>query len=195
MAALKDEIDSGASQASSSVDLTLASQITFPSPSLATWAYYVLGLLCVQPLSPAIPYKNTVDFIGFKVTEAMRSSPEFADLQEFVSYIAESEFDNPRLANLSDLHPNHHTPLDTSTLHVRRVQISQRVIRAGSHAVEEIKDVDRSGYVLTPINQDTQFQQNWLLIVFDAVSVADHAKALGSGHNGGSGSSSRSTWD
>lgn len=74
----------------------------------------MLGLHCTKPLSPLITFGSTASCVGFNIDERAQSTEVYPHLEEFLSYICNSEFDNPCLAFLSDLHPQHEMYLDIS---------------------------------------------------------------------------------
>lgn len=83
-------------------------------------------------------------------------------LEEFVSYIVNLEFNNPRLADLSDLHLQHSSVINLATtpVYVRRVN----VLRYESGSPSQI------GYILTPRNDDPH-TYGWILLLFEATCV------------------------
>lgn len=78
---------------------------------LPTWA---LGLRGTRLRDSPISYPHTVAYMGFSVDEQARKTVVYDYLQEFVSYIVQRDFNNPRLADLCDLDPKHPSPLDLS---------------------------------------------------------------------------------
>lgn len=156
---------------------SLSSHIAFLAPKrLVSWAYSNLGLLCSEPLSPPLVYEKTKSYVGFCIDEASEQTAAYSDLQEFVFYIVERKFNHPRMAKLSDLNPDHHSPLSLLTLNIRLVNIDQTIIQPGAGHSQSLRDVSRTGYVISPANDQSDLQPGWILLVFDAISVVQIAR-------------------
>lgn len=156
---------------------SLSSQIAFLAPKrLVSWAYSNLGILCSDHLSPPMVYKPTRNYVGFNIEVQHQQTPAFSDLQEFVFYIVERKFDHPRMEQLSDLHPGHHSPLNLSTLNIRPVNVQQRIIQRGVGTTQTLENVSRSGYIISLSNDQSDFRPGWVLLVFNAITVVQIAR-------------------
>ena len=131
----------------------LASQITFLSPkSLANWALLALRLRSPQSLVN-VSYPATSSLIGYVVNDTEKLSTTYRYIQEFVKYIVDRDFDNPRLSDLR-------IPLPTPLPNVELVQIS--LYNSGSPF--------QWGYILTT-QDDDKHANPWILVVNEATSV------------------------
>ena len=140
----------------------LSSQIAFIAPTnLFAWVCLTLGVRCTVPANPLISYPKTPNLIGFELTQNARTSDVFPHLEEFVSYINESDYENPRLQFLSDLHSKHDMRLDLSSggLYIDKVKVS----RSGASTF--------SGYILTPKLTDSNSPPGWILVILSATTV------------------------
>lgn len=126
-----------------------------------------------------ISFPNTAIYMGFKFDDDMKEEPAYKNLQEFVSYICNKDFENPRLSVMSDLHRHFPHPLDIKAGGLDIL----KVIVTPEEEEEEEKDMedgelgtshfgkDRTGYILTPKHEDSSFKYGWILVVFNATSV------------------------
>ena len=64
--------------------------------------------------------------LGYVVDEQDKLKATYRYLQEFISYIVNRDFINPRLSHLCDIHLWHPSPLDLggTGLYIRRVNVS-----------------------------------------------------------------------
>ena len=93
----------------------LSSQIAFIAPAnLFAWVCLTLGLRCSLRREPPISYPNTDNYMGFYLDTPAKSTGVYRHLEEFVSYICNKDFDNPRMIELSDFHPKHDMRLDVT---------------------------------------------------------------------------------
>ena len=159
-----DQLKAPAEDAYSGVQL-LSSQISFIAPkNLESWAYLALGLKRSTPLDPPFFFPQTSHVVGYLLDEFQKGSEFFQFLQEFVSYIVNRDFRNPRLATLSDLNPQNPSLLNITTagVYINRVKVS----KSG-----EFGSSWRVGYILTPKHQDSSYNYGWILLIFEAISV------------------------
>ena len=142
----------------------LASQIAFVAPKdLEDWALHCLGFTTPVSLVDPVSFPPTSAYIGFFISEADKTTTTFKWLQEFVFHLVKSDFDNPRLRELSDLHPRHRKPLDLSAtgVYINRVEVSSDASGSAS----------RMGFILTPNHKDSSYTHGWILVLFEAISV------------------------
>ncbi|KAF8802987.1 hypothetical protein BYT27DRAFT_7215024 [Phlegmacium glaucopus] len=136
----------------------LSSQIAFLAPTnLRSWAFLTLGLLCSQPLQPPILFAETGRLrgvLGFYFDDTAQATPEYMDLQEFVSHIVARDFTNPRLAELCDLHPQHPSTLDLdgAGIDITKAQFLHTVVTSTSDesATNESTTAETTQLVGTP---------------------------------------------
>lgn len=144
--------------------LTLSSKIAFFAPDdLSSWAYQCLGMRGVRRVDPPVSYPHTVSHMGFVIEETHKKTITYEYLQEFTSYIVRKEFNNPRLADLSDLHPGHphYLNLSAATMFIRLVQVSSSP--TGTQT--------RPAYILTLKRDRDYLKRGWILLLFEATSV------------------------
>ena len=149
----------------------LSSQIAFIAPkNLGDWSFFCLGLKCSRPLETSSSYRHTSALIGYIVDEHEKTTAIYEYLQEYVSYIVERDFQNPRLAVLSDLQPTHPSPIDlgNAALYIRRVTVSSNATGVPS----------KIGYILTPKHESSSAEHGWILVVFEAITVLQIVRNL-----------------
>ena len=103
------------------------------------------------------------------VDEQDRTTTAYQNLQEFVWYIQNRDFKNPRLADLSDLHPAHPFAMDLSAagLYIDRVKVS----------LDASGFQSRIGYILTPKHEESE-SYRWILVIFEATTVLQVVRNL-----------------
>jgi hypothetical protein len=144
----------------------LSSQVSFLAPkNLALWSFLSLGLKCSLPLSKPLIYKKTSYLISFVVDEDDKKTIMFQNLQEYVFCIVEHQFGNPRLSQLSDLHPQHPSALyiSFSELYIHRVKVSPGPNPRGS--------LSKIGYILSPKHEPALSSFGWILVSTGFVSL------------------------
>ena len=159
---------------------TLRSKISLIAPANPeSWMKQVLGLTMMGENNTCISFPNTAIYMGFKFDDDMKEETAYKNLQEFVYYICNKDFENPRLSVMSDLHRHFPHPLD---IKAGGLDI-MKVIVTPEEEEEEEKDIedgelgtsqfgkDRTGYILTPKHEDSSFKYGWILVVFNATSV------------------------
>lgn len=60
-----------------------------------------------MPPDTPVSFPQIGNYLGYIIQEEDKTTPVYEYLQEFVSCIVNRDFSNPRLAHLSDLHPDH----------------------------------------------------------------------------------------
>ena len=152
----------------------LSSQITFLAPAnLELWCYLTLGLWCLQHAQPPVIFRKAHSMIGFFIGTYHEGTPTYFDLQEFISYMVDRKFNHPRLALLSDLHPQHpraltvlNRDLDISCVSV--IHQTTIILANGSYMLQNI---ERTGYILRPCHDHSGFEPTWILVIFEATTV------------------------
>ena len=150
----------------------LSSFISLVAPmNFDAWAYWMFGLSSSTPGTLAFKPVDLSKVISFRVTETVSSSLAYKLLEEYLSIVMEKKFDHPRLQQLSDLDPAHpNRLLFNRDIVIEHVTIDHTVPQLVSNAAPVIRQVQRYGYLLTPMN-DSLFNASWKLLVFEATSV------------------------
>jgi hypothetical protein len=146
----------------------LSSNIAFLSPQdLETCSFLTLGLKCSQPTQSPLLHRQTPHMLGCVVNDGNNNTPTYQYLQEFVHYIVKRQFQNPRLAELSDLRHTHpsYINLGDAGISINRVKVSSNFLGSSKPTTNRI------GYILTPKHKNSSYNYGWILLVFEAITV------------------------
>jgi hypothetical protein len=155
----------------------LASQIVLLAPrNLALWAAQTFGHCTPAPNQDrdfVAYHPDTERLIGFRIENTDRNSHAYRSFQEFVYSVVNGRINTPEFQALSDLAPGNprYLHVDNGGLDIRCVSVVHNSPQHAPNGLYAYTDVNRTGYILKPRNDVSEFQPTWMLVIFEATTV------------------------